>query len=602
MDKNNAILDSLKKKNFEMYKYLKIGIEIITTLKEKMYEAYIVGGAVRDYLLNKNFNDIDICTNATPDAVKDIFKKYKMETHYEYLGSIVLKIDGYRYEITTFRNEEYSKQKIRNVHYSKKLYDDIMRRDYTINALAMSPNLTIIDIVKGQSDLDKRIIKIIGKGKKRFKEDPSRILRGIHLVARYNFTIDSKTKRAMKKSRHLLADMSEQKCIALMKKILSEEYSQEALKIINANNLFKNMPIYEKWVSLLIKNKKLTLLEQMTLLYRINGNIPEHSGHTHEELTEIKKLYNLSQHLFINQVEPIMVLKYGLNHLVSADRITKAYNKKYKKQEKVIKKIYKHLPIHSARELNISPDEIKELLNGDESKISTIYSQLLVLVVNKTIRNDFVSLSNAIVAILDGKEILSKAQIKKQKAIEKKNEKLEKARQKKNQNKEITEENNAEILIKETQETNITEEETNYLEEYQQTGEDEKLMEQYQVEEVLNELPETNMLEFEEQQMLPYENNEEITNSLTVESVEENVLEEVVEEVLSEQDIRAINMYKSDFNELYKIYLKSVLSDLDENLSSEQEMLKRHEIELEVKNILIDNNPIYRDLNDRGKI
>ena len=339
MDKNNAILESLKKKNFEMYKYLKIGIEIITTLKEKMYEAYIVGGAVRDYLLNKNFNDIDICTNATPDAVKDIFKKYKMETHYEYLGSIVLKIDGYRYEITTFRNEEYYKQKIRNVHYSKKLYDDIMRRDYTINALAMSPNMTIIDIVKGQSDLDKRIIKIIGKGKKRFKEDPSRILRGIHLVARYNFTIDSKTKRSMKKSRHLLADMSEQKCIALMKKILSEEYSQEALKIIHANNLFKNMPNYEKWVSLLIKNKKLTLLEQMTLLYRINGNIPEHSGHNHEELTEIKKLYNLSQHLFINQVEPIMVLKYGLNHLVSADRITKAYNKKYKKQEKVIRKI-----------------------------------------------------------------------------------------------------------------------------------------------------------------------------------------------------------------------------------------------------------------------
>ena len=131
MDEKNLYLESLKERNYEMYKYFKKGLDIISTLKEKTYEAYIVGGAVRDFVLNIDFNDIDIATNAMPSAIKDIFADYDIDTNYESLGSIIIKDSGFKYEITTFRTEEYVKFKIKDVHYSKKLVEDIIRRDYT---------------------------------------------------------------------------------------------------------------------------------------------------------------------------------------------------------------------------------------------------------------------------------------------------------------------------------------------------------------------------------------------------------------------------------------------------------------------------------------
>ena len=144
MDEKNLYLESLKHRNYDMYKYFKRGLDMIATLKEKTYEAYIVGGVVRDFVLNVDFNDIDIATSATPAAIKDIFSSCNIDDYYESLGTIVIKEAGFRYEITTFRTEEYVKFKIKDVHYSKKLVEDIIRRDYTINALALTPNLTLL--------------------------------------------------------------------------------------------------------------------------------------------------------------------------------------------------------------------------------------------------------------------------------------------------------------------------------------------------------------------------------------------------------------------------------------------------------------------------
>ena len=163
MDEKNLYLESLKHRNYDMYKYFKRGLDMIATLKEKTYEAYIVGGVVRDFVLNVDFNDI------------------------------------YTNEITTFRTEEYVKFKIKDVHYSKKLVEDIIRRDYTINALALTPNLTVVDLVEGQKDLENGIVRIIGSGKRRFKDDPTRILRGLHLIAKFGFDIESNTEKGMRK-------------------------------------------------------------------------------------------------------------------------------------------------------------------------------------------------------------------------------------------------------------------------------------------------------------------------------------------------------------------------------------------------------------------
>jgi tRNA nucleotidyltransferase (CCA-adding enzyme) len=166
------------------------GIEIIGRLNDKMIEAYIVGGAVRDILLNKDFNDIDICTTATPNEVMEIFPG--ADNRYADMGVITIREGDLKFEITTFRIEEYSgKSRIpTKVHYSKRLIDDILRRDYTVNALALSATFNVIDITrKGIKDLKRKKVRIIGRGKKRYFEDPIRIFRGLELVAKYNFGI-----------------------------------------------------------------------------------------------------------------------------------------------------------------------------------------------------------------------------------------------------------------------------------------------------------------------------------------------------------------------------------------------------------------------------
>ena len=222
MENQDKYLDTLKKRNYEMYKYFMRGLELISALKSKMYEAYIVGGAVRDYLLNIDFKDIDIATNATPEEVLDIFKDLDIDDRYASLGSVVIRENGFYYEITTFRNEEYVKYKIKDVHYSKRLVEDIIRRDYTINALALTPNLTIIDLVEGQKDLEKGIVRVIGSGKRRFQDDPSRILRGLRLVSKYNFSVETNTEKAMRKCRNCLKEISETKLTSELENIINE--------------------------------------------------------------------------------------------------------------------------------------------------------------------------------------------------------------------------------------------------------------------------------------------------------------------------------------------------------------------------------------------
>ena len=137
--------------------YFQRGIQIITKINEVTPQAYLVGGVVRDYLLQIPFNDIDIATSATPEQVLELFPNAKDE-FLEY-GCITLKEDDMVFEITTFREESYSKKsrKPSEIHFSKKLLDDIQRRDFTINALAMPKSMVLVDLVGGEKDLKNKI-------------------------------------------------------------------------------------------------------------------------------------------------------------------------------------------------------------------------------------------------------------------------------------------------------------------------------------------------------------------------------------------------------------------------------------------------------------
>jgi len=172
---------------------------ILIKLEENGFEAYLVGGFVRDYLLNRNTNDFDIATNALPKDVIEIFGPSKKKIEY---GSYNLKLDDFNVDITTYRKEEgYKNCKPVNLEYTSNLILDAKRRDFTINALYMNKNGEIIDPLEVLEDTKKKKLKMIGNSRIRFQEDPVRILRAIRFACIYDLKLDKDIIRAIKKEK-----------------------------------------------------------------------------------------------------------------------------------------------------------------------------------------------------------------------------------------------------------------------------------------------------------------------------------------------------------------------------------------------------------------
>ena len=207
---------------------------ILETLEEKGYEAYVVGGAVRDSLLGLEPFDFDLTTNAMPNEIIKTFNK-KVDHIYKIgkdFGTISLVINGKKIEVTTFRTDgEYlDYRRPEKIEFSKKLVDDLKRRDFTINALCF--NKEYIDLVGGLEDLKKKQIKAIGDPNLRFKEDALRILRAIRFASKLGFEIEEETKKALFENK------------ALLNKIAIERVQEEFNKILVSKNASKYLEEY----------------------------------------------------------------------------------------------------------------------------------------------------------------------------------------------------------------------------------------------------------------------------------------------------------------------------------------------------------------------
>ena len=382
--------------------YFQRGIQIITKINEITPQAYLVGGVVRDYLLQIPFNDIDIATSATPEQILELFPEAK-EEFLEY-GCITLKEDGMIFEITTFREEAYNKKsrKPSEIHFSKKLLDDIQRRDFTINALAMPKSLVLVDLVGGEKDLKNKVVKAIGKPKKRFKEDPLRILRGLSLVAKLNFTIDKKTLRGMIACRKYLAEISNYKLTGEFANILNLPYGKKALKIINKNNLFINDRVFSRWIKLVLKKyDKLTTLDKFALLYKLEGKVPDNTCFTKETISKINEIISASKHLELNNVNLYDVYKNDLEVLKTADLINHLLIKKYKSQTKQINKLANQLDIKSRDDLSIRPRNIIEIAGTTGEFVGKIMDDIEREVVLKKLENNYDSIINRVKQLLE---------------------------------------------------------------------------------------------------------------------------------------------------------------------------------------------------------
>ncbi|MDF2686407.1 MAG: hypothetical protein K0S55_1588 [Clostridia bacterium] len=193
----------------------------LSLLTEHNFEAYIVGGCVRDKLLGMEPKDYDITTNALPDEVINIFKNYHIvETGLQH-GTVTVILDNIPIEITTYRIDgAYSdNRRPDNVNFTKNLKNDLARRDFTINALAYNKDC-IIDFFDGRDDLEKRIIRCVGIPDERFKEDALRILRALRFSAVLGFDIEDKTAESIHKNKSLLKNIANERISSEFSKLL----------------------------------------------------------------------------------------------------------------------------------------------------------------------------------------------------------------------------------------------------------------------------------------------------------------------------------------------------------------------------------------------
>ena len=169
---------------------------LIKTLQNSGFEAYAVGGAVRDFLRGVNYSDVDITTSATPDEMLEVFKDFKVYPTGIKHGTVTVAVDGENIEITTFRTEKgYSdNRRPDEVVFVRSLVEDLKRRDFTINAMAYNEEKGVVDLFGGQADLQNKIIKTVGNPDERFNEDALRILRGLRFASVLDFEIETEDK------------------------------------------------------------------------------------------------------------------------------------------------------------------------------------------------------------------------------------------------------------------------------------------------------------------------------------------------------------------------------------------------------------------------
>lgn len=215
---------------------------VLQTLEDAGFEAYFVGGSVRDVLLHRHVHDVDVTTSAYPEEVKELFDK-SIDTGIKH-GTVTVLYGGESYEITTFRTESGYQDFRRPDHvtFVQNLDEDLKRRDFTINALAMDMHGNIVDLFNGIEDLKNHIIRAVGNPEKRFHEDALRMMRAVRFMSQLEFKLEEKTEQAIKDNHELLKKISVERIREEFVKMGLGSFSREAFQIFLDTQLSEDVP------------------------------------------------------------------------------------------------------------------------------------------------------------------------------------------------------------------------------------------------------------------------------------------------------------------------------------------------------------------------
>ena len=348
-------------------KNLEKGIEVLKILNSNSFDAFIVGGAVRDYLLGYDSNDIDITTNATYEDICRIFDNVINEGQ-KYL-SCRIKFMDIEFEVTTFRRDvEYIDHRHPITVKADTIFEDLKRRDFTINAFAMNSEYKIIDCFNGVKDLKNHIIKTIGDANTRFNEDGLRVLRALYFSSKLNFDLDDDIIKSLDNNH--IKYLKQEYIKNMLEKIISLK-SSKGLEYIFKYDILRTFPFWKELVKYILNYN--CRKNYYALFLVLNDEFPQDVLLTKKEITNAKKIKDL----VINDFDDISLFYCDKDNLEAAIYVYNCLNYDDLSISEINER-YNNLKLKSIKDINfdfniLSPNKrsktmrivIKEILNGN---------------------------------------------------------------------------------------------------------------------------------------------------------------------------------------------------------------------------------------------
>lgn len=368
------------------------------------FEAYFVGGSVRDTILNKPIHDVDIATSAYPEEIKQIFHR-TVDTGIEH-GTVMILDHGKGYETTTFRTESGYQDFRRpdEVTFVRSLQEDLQRRDFTINALAMKEDGTVIDLFNGLKDLKAGMIRAVGTPQERFHEDALRMMRAIRFASQLDFKIEKKTLAGIQENAALLSKIAVERTRVELEKLLLGENPVNGISALIETNLYEYCPMLAHFKSGLTQLLALNdwHLSSETEVWSLLSYAFFLQG---KQVTTFLKAWKTSNQVLedtqaivsaispLLEGEPSKLLLYhtGRERLASANKIANLFGGEIDTPE--LLEQYDQLPIKSKKQLAINGGQLMKQANLTPGPmIGTILTQLETAVVNGEMENKLESL------------------------------------------------------------------------------------------------------------------------------------------------------------------------------------------------------------------
>jgi len=360
--------------------------KVIYDLKKQGYEAYIVGGAVRDHILKQPTTDIDITTNAKPHQVAKIFKTKPTGLKY---GTVTVFMGDETFEVTTYRidGEYVDNRHPEEVTFCETVEEDVKRRDFTINGILMTEKGELIDYVNGRGDLQMKIIKTIGDPVERFTEDALRMMRAFYFQSKLGFQIDKDTRDAITEMKDNLKTVAMERITNEIIKILQGGYVKKALKSMVTTEVHEVLPGLKLGIEYSEQMDEIPFVDAFfTLCFTLNGSIPQEwpFSNKHRHRYETARMLAATNQAF----DPYTLYTYGIDLCLLANRVNYMLKKTPNLKNK-IERDYKNLPIQSDLDLKLRATEMIALANKKAGAwVKNLQTEMVIEVLNRRLKNE----------------------------------------------------------------------------------------------------------------------------------------------------------------------------------------------------------------------